>query len=130
MKTTGVLAAALCFVVACGSSKPKPDPTGGGGGGGGGDVSGGGGDTGGGGGDTGGGDTKPAGGGKSLYDRLGGKPAVTAVVEEFVGRTTTDPRIMDRFFNTDAALLKQQLHDFVCVAGGGGCNYTGRDMTT
>src|SRR6476619_5287100 len=46
---------------------------------------------------------------KSLYDRLGGLPAITAVVEEFVGRTTTDPRIKERFFNTDAVNLKKLL---------------------
>ncbi len=65
---------------------------------------------------------------KSLYERLGGQPAVTAVVNEFVSRTTTDPRIKERFFNTDADNLKKLLVEFVCMAGGGGCKYTGRSM--
>src|SRR5690348_2362014 len=68
--------------------------------------------------------------GKSLYDRLGGKPAVEAVVAEFVARTTTDDRIKDRFFNVDAENLKKLLVEFVCMAGGGGCQYEGRDMAT
>jgi hemoglobin len=68
---------------------------------------------------------------KSLYDRLGGKPAVTAVVEEFVNtRTTSDDKIRDRFFNVDADKLKTLLVEFVCAAGGGGCQYEGRDMAT
>ncbi|HEX7842058.1 MAG TPA: hypothetical protein VF469_31520 [Kofleriaceae bacterium] len=67
---------------------------------------------------------------KSLYDRLGGLPAITAVVDEFVNRTTTDPRIKDRFFNTDAVNLKRLLTEFVCMATGGPCKYTGRDMPT
>ena len=67
---------------------------------------------------------------KTLFDRLGGTGAITAVVEEFVNRTTTDPRIKERFFNTDAAALKQYLADFVCSATGGTCKYTGRDMAT
>lgn len=67
---------------------------------------------------------------KSLYDRLGGQPAITAVVDELVTRTTTDPRIKDRFFNTDATNLKKLLVEFVCVATGGPCKYTGRDMET
>jgi hemoglobin len=67
---------------------------------------------------------------KSLYDRLGGQGAITAVVDEFVNRTTTDPRIKFRFFNTDPVNLKKQLVDFVCVAAGGPCTYGGRDMTT
>jgi len=66
--------------------------------------------------------------GKSLFDRLGGLPAITAVVEEFVGRTTTDDRIKERFFNTDATNLKKLLVEFVCVATGGPCKYTGRSM--
>lgn len=67
---------------------------------------------------------------KSLYDRLGGKPAVTAVVEEFVARTTSNDKIRDRFFNVDADKLKTLLVEFVCAAGGGGCQYEGRDMAT
>jgi hemoglobin len=67
---------------------------------------------------------------KTLYARLGGQPAITAVVEEFVTRTTTDPRIKERFFNTDATELKKYLVEFVCAATGGGCEYTGRDMAT
>ncbi len=65
---------------------------------------------------------------KSLFERLGGLPAITAVVDEFVTRTTTDPRIKYRFFNTDAANLKRLLVEFVCSATGGSCTYTGRDM--
>jgi hemoglobin len=57
-------------------------------------------------------------------------PAIKAVVDEFVNRTTSDPRIMNRFFNTDADKLKQFLAEFVCMATGGGCTYTGRDMKT
>jgi hemoglobin len=70
----------------------------------------------------------PAAGGKSLYDRLGGQAAITLVVEEFVTRTTQDPRIKERFFNTDAVQLKKLLVEFVCMATGGPCKYTGRSM--
>ncbi len=65
---------------------------------------------------------------KSLYDRLGGLPAITAVVDEFVNRTAADPRIKNRFFNTDVDNLKKLLVEFVCMATGGPCKYTGRDM--
>ncbi len=64
----------------------------------------------------------------SLYDRLGGKPAITAVVDEFVGRVAADKRINLRFINTDIPQLKVYLVDFVCVATGGPCKYEGRDM--
>ena len=67
---------------------------------------------------------------RPLFERLGGLPAITAVVDEFVTRTTTDPRIKQRFFNTDAVQLKKFLVEFVASASGGGVKYTGRDMTS
>ena len=66
----------------------------------------------------------------SLFDRLGGKPAITAVVEEFVGNVAKDSRINGRFANTDIPQLKVHLVDQVCSATGGPCTYTGRDMKT
>jgi hemoglobin len=67
---------------------------------------------------------------KALFDRLGGLPAITAVVDDFVMRTTSDARIKERFFNTDAVHLKKMLVELVCMASGGPCKYSGRDMTT
>src|SRR5262245_9326910 len=67
---------------------------------------------------------------KSLYDRLGGVEAIRAVCDEFVNRTTSDPRIKERFFNTDANNLKRLLTELVCNATGGTCKYSGRDMAT
>ncbi|WP_447985351.1 group I truncated hemoglobin [Nitrospira sp. Nam74] len=68
------------------------------------------------------------GGEKSLYDRLGGKPAITAVVDQFVANVANDKRINDRFATTDIPRLKKHLVDQVCTASGGPCTYTGRDM--
>ena len=67
----------------------------------------------------------------SLYDRLGGKDAITAVVEEFVGRTTTDAADQPIASSTPMPQnLKKLLVEFVCMATGGPCKYTGRDMAT
>src|SRR6185437_1993175 len=55
---------------------------------------------------------------KSLYDRLGGKPAIEAVVGEFISRVAADKRINGRFINTDITRLKGLLVDFVCAATG------------
>ncbi len=71
-----------------------------------------------------------AAGEKSLYDRLGGKDAITAVVEKFVGIVVADDRINGFFKNADAANLKKQLVDQICAATGGPCKYTGKDMKT
>ncbi|MCA9472692.1 MAG: group 1 truncated hemoglobin [Nitrospirales bacterium] len=64
----------------------------------------------------------------SLYDRLGQKPAITVVVDEFVGNVAKDNRINSRFATTDISRLKGHLVDQVCMATGGPCDYTGRDM--
>ena len=66
----------------------------------------------------------------SLYDRLGGKPAITAVVDDFVGNVAGDSRINGRFANANIPRLKQMLVDQICAASGGPCTYTGRDMVS
>jgi hemoglobin len=65
---------------------------------------------------------------KSLYDRLGGKPAITAVVDDFVARVAADRRINHFFANTNVPPFKAKLVDQLCEASGGPCKYTGRDM--
>lgn len=67
---------------------------------------------------------------KSLFDRLGGKDAITAVVDEFLKNVVADKRINEFFKKSDAAKLKGLLVDQVCAATGGPCKYTGKDMKT
>ena len=70
---------------------------------------------------------------KSLYSRLGGKKAITAVVDEFVSRVAADKRI-NAFFAATAAdparlkAFKGKLADQICMASGGPCKYAGKDM--
>ncbi len=64
----------------------------------------------------------------SLYDRLGGHDAITAVVDDFVGRCAGDSRINGKFARTDVPRLKSMLSDQVCNASGGPCTYAGRSM--
>lgn len=77
--------------------------------------------------------------GKPLWDRLGGEPAVRAVVDDFVGRAVKDDKV--NFFRkgtpkewkpTDAqvATFKQRLVEFISMASGGPLKYKGRDMAT
>ena len=68
--------------------------------------------------------------GKSLYDRLGGKSSIAAVVDQFVANVAADTRINGRFAITDIRKLKGHLVDQVCMATGGPCTYSGRDMKT
>lgn len=66
----------------------------------------------------------------SLYDRLGGKAAISAVVDDFIGNVAGDARINKRFATTDILRLKAMLVDQICAGTGGPCKYTGRDMAT
>ena len=65
---------------------------------------------------------------KTLYDRLGGKPAITAVVDDFIGNVAGDARINKRFANANIPRLKTMLVDQICEASGGPCKYTGQTM--
>jgi hemoglobin len=65
---------------------------------------------------------------RSLYDRLGGKAAVVAVIDDFVGRVAADSRINGKFARTDVPRLKAMLVEQVCAATGGPGPYTGRGM--
>jgi len=64
----------------------------------------------------------------SLYERLGGINAITAVVENFRDRVAGDTRINQKFAQTDLGRLRKMLIDQVCEAAGGPCRYTGRSM--
>ncbi|HJQ68096.1 MAG TPA: group 1 truncated hemoglobin [Blastocatellia bacterium] len=71
----------------------------------------------------------------SLYKRLGGKPAITAVVKEFIGIVAADGRINGFFADTvkdpkRAEKLQNNLIDQICQASGGPCKYKGKDMKT
>ena len=68
--------------------------------------------------------------GPSLYERLGKKDAISAVVDDFVGRVANDTRINGKFANTNIPRLKMLLVEQICAASGGPCTYTGRDMKT
>jgi len=65
----------------------------------------------------------------SLYDRLGGIDAITAVARAFEDRAAKDDRINQKFARTNLDRLTKEFVDQLCQATGGPCTYTGRDMT-
>jgi hemoglobin len=66
---------------------------------------------------------------RSLYDRLGGIDAITAVVRAVVDRQSKDDRINQKFARTNVDRLIKEFVDQICQATGGPCTYTGRNMT-
>ena len=64
----------------------------------------------------------------SLYQRLGGQPAIVAVVDDFVGNVAADNRINGFFAKTEIPRLKRLLVEQICAGTGGPCTYTGKSM--
>jgi len=72
---------------------------------------------------------------KSLYERLGGMPALQAVTSNFVDRILADGRVNKWFAHAaatpeNAQHYKASLATFLCQSLGGPCKYTGPDMLT
>jgi len=68
---------------------------------------------------------------KTLYERLGGYDAITAVVDDLLPRLQGDPQLGRFWAHRGAdgvAREKQLLIDFLCANAGGPVYYRGRDM--
>jgi len=65
---------------------------------------------------------------KSLYERLGGEAAISAVVDEFAKNVLGDARINKKFAKSDANRLVTNLKAFVGSATGGPQKYEGQSM--
>lgn len=85
----------------------------------------------------------------SLYDRIGGEPGISKIVDDFVTRAMQDPRVNwqrkgakpSGFFSfrkksaftwtpsaENVALLKKHMAQFFALAAGGPAHYEGKDM--
>jgi hemoglobin len=67
---------------------------------------------------------------KSLYERLGGLEAITAVVDEFIKNLAADERVNKKLARSGMNVPRIRLHliEQVCEATGGPCRYTGLSM--
>lgn len=65
---------------------------------------------------------------KSLYERLGGLPAIDAVSTDFVVALATDEKTAPRFTETNLSEFKRLLVNQICEATGGPCTYDGKTM--
>jgi hemoglobin len=64
----------------------------------------------------------------SIYDSIGGAPAVHAAVDDFYKRVLGDPSLAPFFAGTDMDKLKAHQRSFLTAAIGGSEIYDGRDM--
>lgn len=64
----------------------------------------------------------------SVFEQIGGKPAVSAAVDGLYERLLADPVLAPYFTGTDMERLKGHMRAFMAVALGGADLYAGRDM--
>lgn len=64
----------------------------------------------------------------TLFDQLGGKPALAKVVDDMIDNVSRDERINKFFANANIPRLKKMLVDQLCAGTGGPCTYTGNNM--
>ena len=70
---------------------------------------------------------------KTLYERLGGYDAISAVANDLLPRLQADSQLARFWQNRGEDGLKREkqlLIDFLCSSAGGPLYYTGRDMKT
>jgi hemoglobin len=65
---------------------------------------------------------------KPLYERLGGRPALTAVVTDIIDLHFSEPLTKPLTKGVDRDKLIERVVEFLCKAAGGPEEYTGRDM--
>jgi hemoglobin len=71
---------------------------------------------------------------RTLYERLGGLPAISLVLSDFVDVFIQDPMILanpavrERKTPESAPYIKYQVTSLVCEATGGPCEYSGLDL--
>jgi hemoglobin len=80
--------------------------------------------------DAGAGDVDAAPAAQTLYDRLGGKDGVEAVVDSFTKNLLADPRVNKAFKKSKDGLaqFKQHLAEQICQLAAGPCQYSGKSM--
>ena len=66
----------------------------------------------------------------SIYDSIGGAPAVHAAVDDFYKRVLGDPSLAPFFTTVDMDKLKAHQRSFIAAAIGGPEIFGGRDMGT
>ena len=68
--------------------------------------------------------------GASFYDRLGGGDTLRHIVADVWANHTSNPKIKNRYTNSDGEKVKQVVWEFFCAGIGGPQEYTGEDMLT
>lgn len=64
----------------------------------------------------------------SLYDRMGGGPAITAIANDLVDESSSNPRTARSWHKVTLSRVKTVLTEYLCAISGGPCSYQGDTM--
>lgn len=68
---------------------------------------------------------------RSLYERLGGGPGISTIVDDVMAAHLANPVVGPRYRNVnDVEHTKRMARDFFCAGAGGPETYSGKDMRT
>ena len=65
---------------------------------------------------------------KSLYERMGGLPVITKIVDEFIDEVAASPRTKRSFKGIKLKTLKESVVSQICKLANGPCVYEGETM--
>lgn len=64
----------------------------------------------------------------TLYARMGGQTVFSAIANQLIDQTSSDPRLQRSFKGTDLPRIKTLLSEQLCALAGGPCQYSGDSM--
>lgn len=64
----------------------------------------------------------------TLFERIGGRPAVDIAVNKFYEKVLADPRVSHFFMGVDMEKQRAKQKAFLTMVFGGPANYSGKDM--
>lgn len=65
---------------------------------------------------------------QTLYERLGGRDRIAAIVSDLINLHLSNPAIATRFRQFDVAEMKRKATEFMCMGTGGPEAYTGKGL--
>jgi len=64
----------------------------------------------------------------SLYQALGAEQGITQIADHFIMEIAYDPRVFDRFADSNVARFREKIIQHFCFIADGPCEYTGDSM--
>ncbi|WP_294130097.1 group I truncated hemoglobin [Pseudohongiella sp.] len=71
---------------------------------------------------------QPSGADDNLYQALGAEPGIEQIADNFIMEIAYDPRVFDRFADSNVERFREKIIEHFCFIADGPCEYTGDSM--